>query len=89
MEVHDNPALHRFEINLEGDTAASYYELAPGVIIFQHTEVPPKFGGRGIGSALVRGALETARARGLKVVAKCPFVAGYMAKHTEFNDLVA
>lgn len=88
-EVHDNPALNRFEINLDGDTAASYYKLAPGVITFTHTEVPPKFGGRGIGSALVRGALEAARARGLKVVAKCPFVAAYMAKHPEFNDLVA
>jgi predicted GNAT family acetyltransferase len=88
-EIHDNPAMHRFEINLDGDTAASYYKLAPGVITFTHTEVPPKFGGRGIGSALVRGALEAARARGLKVVAKCPFVAAYIAKHPEFNDLLA
>jgi predicted GNAT family acetyltransferase len=44
--------------------------------------------GHGIGSELVRGALEAARARGLKVVPKCPFVAAYMAKHPQFNDLL-
>jgi predicted GNAT family acetyltransferase len=44
--------------------------------------------GHGVGSQLVRGALEAARARGLKVVARCPFVAAYLAKHPEFNDLL-
>jgi len=50
--------------------------------------VPPEMSGHGIGSQLVRGALEAARAQGLKVVPKCPFVAAYMAKHAEFNDLL-
>jgi hypothetical protein len=58
------------------------------VITFRHTEVPQALSGHGIGSRLVRGALDAARARGLKVVAKCPFVAAYMAKHPEFNDLL-
>jgi predicted GNAT family acetyltransferase len=86
--VHDNPALHRFELDLNGRTAAAYYQLSPGVITFTHTEVPPEMAGHGIGSQLVRGALEAARAQGLKVVPKCPFVAAYMAKHPEFNDLL-
>jgi predicted GNAT family acetyltransferase len=86
--VRDNPALKRFELDLNGSTAVAYYELAPGVITFRHTEVPPEMAGHGIGSQLVRGALEAARQRGLKVVPKCPFVAAYMAKHPEFNDLL-
>jgi predicted GNAT family acetyltransferase len=86
--VRDNPALHRFELDLNGRTAAAYYQLSPGVITFTHTEVPPEMAGHGIGSQLVRGALEAARARGLKVVPRCPFVAAYMAKHAEFNDLL-
>ena len=45
-------------------------------------------GGQGIGSQLVRGLLEIARTQGLKVVAKCPFVAGYIAKHPEYADLL-
>ena len=87
--VHDNAARKRFELEADGHTAYLYYRLEPGVITLVHTEVPPELGGRGVGSALVRGVLEAIRARGLKLVPKCPFVAGYMGKHPEFNDLVA
>jgi uncharacterized protein len=86
--VRDNAAQHRFELDADGHTAALYYRLEPGVITLVHTEVPPELGGRGVGSTLVRGALAAIRARGLKVVATCPFVAGYMGKHPEFNDLL-
>jgi predicted GNAT family acetyltransferase len=86
--VRDNPALHRFEMQVDGHTASAYYQLAPGVITFTHTEVPPELGGRGVGSTLVRGALEAARERGLRVVAKCPFVSAYIGKHPEFGDLL-
>jgi hypothetical protein len=86
--VRDNPARHRFELDVDGRTASAYYQLSPGVITFTHTEVPAEMSGHGIGSQLVRGALEAARAQGLKVVPKCPFVAAYMAKHAEFNDLL-
>ena len=86
--VRNNAALHRFELDAGGHTAVSYYKLAPGVITFTHTEVPPALEGRGIGSALVRGALESARAQGLKVVAKCPFVSAYIGRHPEFADLL-
>ena len=87
-EVRNNPALNRFELEVDGHTAVAYYLPAPGLLTFTHTEVPPELGGRGVGSTLVRGALEVARQQGLKVVAKCPFVAAYMAKHPEFNDLL-
>jgi predicted GNAT family acetyltransferase len=87
--VRDNAAQHRFELEVDGHTACLYYRLEPGVITLVHTEVPPALGGRGLGSTLVRGALDAIRAQGLKVIAKCPFVAAYMGKHPEFNDLVA
>ncbi len=87
--VRDDAALKRFELEIDGHTAYLYYRPEPGVITLVHTEVPPALGGRGVGSTLVRGALETIRANGLKVVAKCPFVAAYMGKHAEFNDLIA
>jgi predicted GNAT family acetyltransferase len=86
--VRDNQALKRFELDVDGHTAVAYYQLSPGVITFTHTEVPQQLSGRGIGSELIRGALEAARARKLKVVPKCPFVAAYMAKHAQFNDLL-
>lgn len=86
--VRDNVEHHRFELDADGGTALMYYRLEPGVITLVHTEVPPALGGKGIGSALVRGVLDLVRARGLKVIAKCPFVAAYMGRHPEYNDLV-
>jgi uncharacterized protein len=86
--VRDNKALHRFEMDAGDGTAVAYYRVEPGTIVFTHTEVPAALWGRGLGSRLVRGALEAARAHGLKVVARCSFVSSYLSKHPEFNDLV-
>jgi predicted GNAT family acetyltransferase len=86
--VQDNPAKGRYELDVEGHIAATYYELADGVVTFTHTEVPKELGGRGIGSQLVKDALEQVRAKGLKVVAQCPFVKGYIDKHADYADLL-
>jgi predicted GNAT family acetyltransferase len=87
--VRDNPDRHRFELDADGHVAFSNYTHAGNVITIQHTEVPKELGGRGIGSALARGVLEFARAQGLKVVPRCPFVKSYIDKHPEFADLLA
>jgi predicted GNAT family acetyltransferase len=86
--VRDNKALHRFEMDAGDDTAVAYYRLEPGVITFTHTEVPAALWGQGIGSRLIRGALEAARAQGLKVAARCSFVSSYLGRHAEFSDLI-
>lgn len=86
--VRNNTELHRFELDAEGHMAVAYYRLSPGVITFTHTEVPNELSGRGIGSALARGALDIVRAQGLKVVVQCPFISAFMGKHPEFNDLL-
>ena len=87
-EVRDNPAEGRFELAADGGTATTYYELSPGLITFTHTDVPRALEGRGIGSKLARGALEAVRAQGLKVVAECPFIRGYIERHPEFQNLL-
>jgi len=87
--VRDNPALSRFELDVDGGTAIATYRIADGVITFMHTEAPSATRERGVGSALVQGALEAARARGLKVVPECSFVRSYIARHPEFQDLLA
>jgi predicted GNAT family acetyltransferase len=88
-DIRNNAAHHRFELDADGHTAVAYYRVSPGVITFTHTEVPNELSGRGIGSKLARGALEAARAQGLKVAATCPFVSAYIGKHPEFHDLLA
>ncbi len=87
--VHNNTGKHRYELTVEGHLAATYYEIANGIITFVHTEVPDALAGRGVGSKLVKGALDQVRADGLKVVAQCPFVKAYIGKHAEYADLLA
>jgi uncharacterized protein len=86
--IRDNAARSRFEFDADGVTAFMNYRLAGGVITLDHTETPAAARGHGIASRLVEGVLEIARARGLKVVPRCPFVRAYLAKHPEFRDLV-
>lgn len=88
IDVVNNKAQNRYELTLDGHLAATYYKVADGVITFIHTEVPPELGGQGIGSRLVKGALDQVRADGLKVVAECPFVKAYIEKHGEYADLL-
>jgi predicted GNAT family acetyltransferase len=88
-EVRDNPANHRFELTVDGETAVLDYRLAGDVMTLTHTGVPRALEGRGIGSALVKGALDTIRARKLKIVVLCWFVDGYIDRHPEYRDLKA
>jgi predicted GNAT family acetyltransferase len=88
-EVRDNPALHRYELDVEGHVAFAEYRLAPDTITFVHTVVPNELSGRGIGSRLAKSVLEAVRKRDLRVVAECPFMAGYIGKHPEVQDLLA
>jgi uncharacterized protein len=88
-DVVNNRAHHRYELTVDGHLAATYYEVADNVISFIHTEVPPELGGKGIGSKLVKGALDQVRADGLKVIAQCPFVKAYIDKHPDYANLLA
>jgi uncharacterized protein len=87
--VINNAAEHRYELEVDGRLAIAAYRLRPGRITFTHTEVPEALAGRGIGTRLVKAALDDARAQGLKVVPVCPFVKHYMDTHPETQDLLA
>jgi predicted GNAT family acetyltransferase len=87
--VLDNAEAQRFELKVGDHLAMAYYTLAPGIVTFTHTEVPKELSGQGIGTRLARFALEQVRARGLKVVPKCPFIAGFIGKNPEFAELLA
>jgi uncharacterized protein len=87
--VRDNAALSRFEHDSGGVTAFMNYRLAGDVLTLNHTETPPQARGRGIASQLVEGVLKIARARGLKIVPRCPFIGSYLAGHPDYRDLLA
>ena len=87
--LRQNAERHRYEYETEAGPALAFYRQSDGVMTFTHTEVPAALRGRGIGSAMMRAVLTDVRAQGLKVIAACPFVSDYIARHREFADLLA
>ena len=90
MTVRDNPAELRYEIEEDGEVRGfiRYRRHGDAAITLVHTDVDPKWEGHGVGSALVRGTLDDLRSRGLRVRALCPFVAAYIERHPEYDDIV-
>lgn len=88
--VEDNPARRRFELLVDGSLAGyAEYQMLPDTVVFTHTEVDASYQGKGVGSDLVRAALDQVRERGEQVVPRCPFIAAYIDRHPQYADLVA
>ena len=87
-EVVHNEAARRFEIGIDGELAVAEYNLVDRGIILHHTLVPEAFEGKGVASRLAKAALGYAREHELRVIPTCPFMAGYIAKHPEWHDVV-
>jgi uncharacterized protein len=85
--VIHNPEARRFEVNQDGHLAVLEYRLSEGKIVFTHTGVPEVLGGLGIGSLLARAGLEYARSQSFIVVPLCSFIAAYIRKHPEYQNL--
>jgi predicted GNAT family acetyltransferase len=81
------PERQRYEITAGGERAGftAYVEDA-GQRIFYHTEIDERFGGRGLGGALVEAALADTRDTGRRIVPVCPFVAKFVSGHHEFDE---
>jgi predicted GNAT family acetyltransferase len=88
--VRDNPEENRYEIR-DGDRVLGLaaYERRGDTTVFTHTEVDPDAGQDGLGSTLVRAALDDVRGKGGSVVPRCSFVRGWIERHQDYADLVA
>jgi predicted GNAT family acetyltransferase len=88
--VRDAGERERYELTAGRELAGfAEYRDVEEARVFTHTEVFEQFEGKGVGSALVRGALDAERAAGRKIVPLCPFVARYIREHhDEYGDLV-
>lgn len=89
LVVRDNERELRYEVHADGRMVGIMrYRREPGLIVLVHSEIDLDLEGSGVGSELVRAALADIRARGLRVVPHCPFVANYIRDHPEEADLV-
>ena len=85
VTVRRDPHQEAFEIRTAADEVAghAHFRTRGDERIFHHTVVDEKFGGRGIGTALVRGALEATRSEGVTIVPVCSMVEGFLGKNAD------
>ena len=88
-EIVNNEAEQRFEVHVDGHLAFLSYRRFPDRFVLVHTEVPPALEGKGIAGKLAATALDFARAAHLRVIPLCPYVAGFVRKHAEYQDLLS
>ena len=90
IEVTKNEGAKRYEARVDGELAGSaYFDAADDLIVFTHTEVDDAYEGKGVGSALAKFALDDVRADGRrKVIARCPFIKGWIDRHEDYRDLL-
>ena len=88
LTITDNASKRRFEVSTQGHGATLDYTRHDDYTVLVYMAVDKELEGQGIGGRLTKFALDDARSKGLKVVPSCPFVASYIKRHPEYEDLV-
>lgn len=84
ISIVKNEKLNRFEIYFDGELAGfAEFEVSNQMISYPHTEIDPRFGGKGLGSQLIKEALDEALEQNLEVAPYCSFVSAYIKKNSE------
>ena len=90
LELSINPTAQRYEAKQGGNVVAFIeYRDDSSARSLTHTKVNENLEGQGIGSQLVKFALEEIKSSGSSLVPMCPFVATYVQRHREYAELVA
>lgn len=87
-KLSDNKAEKRYEMPVDGFVGIIEYIKTKDEVYLTHTEVPTQLEGKGIGSEMVKQALEDIERQGLRLVPLCPFVATYLRRHPEWRRIV-
>lgn len=90
VTVVHNAAASRFEAMLGGEQVGLIdYSTHGNTVDLVHTEVDPRHQGKGIAGELVRGALAVIRVEKMTVVPSCPYIATWLDRHPDEQDLLA
>lgn len=89
IEREEGESKGRYLVRLRGTIAEMTYSRAgETMIIIDHTEVPDAMRGRSVGQALVRRAVEDARAERRFIVPLCPFAKAQFSRHPDWQDVL-
>jgi len=89
IEIRDDPEESAYVVEVDGERAGkAVYHMRGGRHLFVHTEIEDRFAGTGLGTQLVRYALDDVRAKRGTMVPICPFFAAYLEGHPDYGDIV-
>ena len=89
ITVVDNARELRYELYVDGRLVGEIrYRREPGARALVYVDVEPQLEGHGLGSRLVKDALDDLRARGLAVIPHATFVSDFIKRRPEYADLV-
>jgi uncharacterized protein len=89
VTIENNTEKQQYEAKQDGKVVAfAEYRPIGQSIMFTHTEVNEDLEGKGVGSQLIRHALEDTKAQGMTAIPMCPFVKIFIQRHKEFIDVV-
>ena len=90
LSIRDNRAELRYELVRGGEVLGFLlYRIEPDAVVLVHTDVDPAYEGQGLGSVLVKGALDDLRERDVRAIPLCPFVRAYIRRHPEYAPVSA
>lgn len=88
--VRHVPDSSRYELVEDGTVIGrAEYRSRGEDLVFPHTVIDRERRGEGLGEVLVQGALDDVRRRGRRIVPACSFVAEFVDRHPEYQDLLA
>lgn len=87
LEITHNPAENRFEAWIDGQLAKLDYMEDGSTIVMTHVGVPHQFRGHGVAGAITKTGLEYAKAKSLRVIPMCSYVAAYIRRNPQYAEL--
>ena len=87
LEVIHNPAENRFEAWVDGQLAKLDYMEDGGTIVMTHVGVPYEFRGNGVAGKITQAGLDYAKAKSLRVIPMCSYVAAYIRRNPQYREL--
>lgn len=87
FNVIKNSAENRFELWVDGQLSKLDYREDGDTIVLTHVGVPVEFRGRGLAGVITKAGLEYAKAKSLRVIPICSYVAAYIRRNPQYADL--
>lgn len=89
LDIRHNEDASRYEMRVEDQLCLLEYQRSAEVMSIDHVRVPPALEGRGLAGQLTRHVLDQVRARGERVIPRCPYVSAWIRRNPDYADLVA